>query len=33
MSADKLIDRVGNYNELHEYFKKNAPEYLKYVEE
>jgi len=30
---DKLIDRVGNYGELHKYFKKNAPEYLKYVEE
>jgi len=30
---DKLIDRVGNYGELYNYFKKNAPEYLKYVEE
>ena len=30
---NKLIDRVGNYDELYEYFKKNAPEYLKYVEE
>jgi len=30
---DKLIDRVGNYDKLYEYFKKEAPEYLKYVEE
>ena len=30
---DKLKDRVKNYNKLHEYFEKNAPEYLKYVEE
>lgn len=30
---DKLKDRVGNYGALHKYFKQNAPEYLKYVEE
>ena len=30
---DKLKDRVGNYGALYKYFKQNAPEYLKYVEE